>query len=79
MVVAPLVDVVDVLGLVGFFAVVAFGFVLWCSCHAIHVPQWLQSKSLVRYLPQCSQKLCIPAVVHFPFLMVPAYAWCGFG
>ena len=27
---APLVDVVDVLGLVGFFAVVAFGFVLWC-------------------------------------------------
>ena len=28
---APLVDVVDVLGLVGFFAVVAFGFVLWFS------------------------------------------------
>ena len=27
---APLVDVVDVLCLVGFFAVVAFGFVLWC-------------------------------------------------
>ena len=67
---APLVDVVDAWGLVGFSAVVAFCFV---GCfHAIHVPQCVQSKSRVRYLPQCSQKLCIPAVVHCPFLMVPA-------
>ena len=36
---APLVDVVDVLGLVGFFAVVAFGFVLCCS-HGLILLLW---------------------------------------
>ena len=62
----------DLGGLVVFydcFAVVAHD--TECS-HAIHVPQCVQSKSRVRYFPQCSQKLCIPVVVHFPFLMVPA-------
>ena len=47
---APLVDVVDVLGLVGFSAVVAFCFVLWCP-HGI--VQLFMSQSTMMTLCQC--------------------------
>ena len=53
---APLVDVVDVLGLVGFFAVVAFGFVCWC--HGIFQPHMC-------FLNACMfSDLCLVAMDH---------------